>query len=60
MFQTEMQILAKSLEDPNYDPFSDDAQFMRLEAGIAGGVLGGAIEAEVQLSAPLYQAEVKH
>ena len=43
LFQTEMQILAKSLEDPNYDPFSDDAQFMRLEAGIAGTVLGGAM-----------------
>jgi hypothetical protein len=43
LFQTEMQILAKSLEDPNYDPFSDDAQFMRLEAGIAGSVLGGTM-----------------
>ena len=42
-FQTEMQLLAKKLEDPDFDFFGDQANMMRLEATIAGSVLGGTI-----------------
>ena len=42
-FQTETQLLAKELEDPDFDFFGEEANMMRLEATIAGSVLGGTM-----------------
>ena len=42
-FQTEVQLLAKAATDPNFDLNSADANMMRLEAAVAGTVLGGTI-----------------
>ena len=42
-FQTEVQLLAKAVSDPDFDLNSADANMMRLEALVAGSVLGGGI-----------------
>ena len=42
-FQAEVQLLAKAATDPNFDINSADANMMRLEAAVAGTVLGGTI-----------------
>ena len=42
-FQTEVQLLAKAVSDPNFDLASADANMMRLESLVAGAVLGGGI-----------------